>query len=293
MQLPGFDYRSVDVDGVSINTAVAGDGPPVLLLHGYPQTHLMWRHVAPTLTEHHTVVVTDLRGYGDSAKPAPADDESTYAKRAMATDQVGVMRRLGLEAFDLVGHDRGARVAHRLTLDHPDAVRRLAVLDILPTRYVFENADLAMGKAYFHWFFLAAGAGIAEHMIGADPEFWLRAMTDRLLAGGTGLEPDAMAEYLRCFADPAAIAASCADYRSAASVDLDDDERSWRGGDRVRCPTLVLWGANGFVGRTYQPLQVWKDYATDVRGKTLDSGHFLPEEAPGAVLAELLSFLTG
>ena len=291
MHLPGFDYQRPQVGEVAITTAVAGSGPPLLLLHGYPQTHLMWRHIAPALAEHHTVVVTDLRGYGDSDKPAPDAAGTMYSKRTMAADQLAVMQSLGFDRFAVVAHDRGARVAHRLTLDHPEAVDRLAVLDIVPTRHVFAHADQAMATAYFHWFFLATGGGVPERLIGLDPEFWLRSMVERLLAPGATIEPEVMDEYLRCFANPAAIAASCADYRSAATIDLEHDDVDAAAGRRVTSPTLVLWGERGFVGRNYDVLSAWRDYAGDVSGRALRTGHFVPEEDPHALLAELAGFL--
>lgn len=291
LRLDGFDYRRVEVGGVGIQCAVGGSGPPVVLLHGYPQTHVMWRDVAASLAQERTVVLTDLRGYGDSDKPVALADDTTYSKRSMASDVVGVVDGLGLARFDVVGHDRGARVGHRLALDHPDRVTRLAVLDIVPTRHVLLNADRTMAAAYFHWFFLPVGDGIPEHLIGLDPEFWLRSSVTRLLAGGQPLAEDVMREYVRCFSEPAAIAATCADYRSALSVDLADDETSFAAGAVVGCPTLVLWGERGFVGRAYQPLEVWASYAPDVRGRSLPTGHFLPEEAPEQTLAELRAFL--
>jgi len=241
--LPGFDYRRVDVAGVTINCAVAGSGPPLLLLHGYPQNHLVWRRVAPGLARDHTVVVADLRGYGDLAKPQPDEAGRVYSKRFMARDQAGPMRELGFGRFDLVGHDRGARVAHRLVLDHPEAVEWLAVLDIVPTRHVFRHVSREMGLAYYHWFFLAQSNGIPEHMIAADPAFWLDSQMD------ASIEPDVMADYIRCFSDPGTIAGSCADYRAAASTDLTDDDHTFAAGQKIGCPVLVLWGGEGFVGR--------------------------------------------
>ncbi len=285
--LPGFDYRRVDVAGVTINCAVAGSGPPLLLLHGYPQNHLAWRRVAPGLARDHTVVVTDLRGYGDSAKPEPDKEDRVYSKRLMAQDQVGLMRELGFSQFGLVGHDRGARVAQRLVLDHPEAVERLAVLDIVPTRHVFGHVSREMGLVYYHWFFLAVPHGIPEHMLAANPAFWLESQIDP----GARIEPDVMADYVRCFSDPGTIAGSCADYRAAASTDLTDDDESFTAGQKIRCPVLVLWGGQGFVGQAYEPLSVWQEYAADVRGTALPAGHFLPEESPDLVLQALAGFL--
>jgi haloacetate dehalogenase len=202
LQLPGFDYRRIDVEGVTISCAAAGTGPPLLLLHGYPQNHLTWRHVAPGLAEDHTVVLADLRGYGDSGKPAPDDAGHVYSKRVMARDQVELMSHLGFRQFQVVSHDRGARVAHRLALDHPGAVTRLAVVDIVPTRHMLRNVTLAVASAAYHWFFLAAGNGIPEHMIAADPGYWVPALTGQLLGESGSIEPTVMDDYVRCFRDP-------------------------------------------------------------------------------------------
>jgi len=291
VRLPGFEYRRIDVEGVTINCAVAGAGPPLLLLHGYPENHLMWRHVAPVLAEDHTVVAADLRGYGDSGKPAPDAEGLVYAKRAMARDQIGLMRQLGFGQFELAGHDRGARVAHRLVLDHPGVVTRLAVLDIVPTRHVFGNVTRAMATAYYHWFFLATPNRIAEHLIAADPGFWVRSLIGPLLGPGASIEPPVMDDYIRCFSDPRTIAGSCADYRAAASADLVHDEETFTSGQRIECPVLALWGTEAFVGRGYQPLEVWHQYAPDLRGRPLPTGHFLPEEAPALVIEALRDFL--
>jgi len=291
VRLPGFEYRRVDVEGVTINCAIAGSGAPLLLLHGYPENHLMWRHVAPALAGDHTVVLADLRGYGDSGKPAPDAAGLVYAKRAMARDQAGLMHLLGFTQFGLIGHDRGARVAHRLVLDHPGAVTALAVLDIVPTRHVFGHVTRAMATAYYHWFFLTRPNGLPEHMIAADPGFWVRSLVGPLLGPGASIEPPVMDDYIRCFADPGTIAGSCADYRAAASTDLVHDEESFAAGQRIECPVLALWGTQAFVGRGYEPLSVWQQYATDVRGAALPTGHFLPEEAPDLVTAALRDFL--
>ena len=269
-----------------INCAVAGDGPPVLLLHGYPQTHLIWHRVAPELARDHTVVLCDLRGYGDSHKPAGTAE---YAKRVMAAEQVDVLRELGFDRFDVVGHDRGGRVAHRMALDHVDAVKSLTVLDIVPTRFTFLNADKDFGLGYYHWFFLAAGNGIPEHLIGADPEFWIRTRMRSRHGGGTQFDEAAIREYVRCFSDPAAISASCEDYRAAATIDLADDEAD--AGTPVSCPVLALWGEHSFVGRSYDVLDVWRQHARDVRGHSVSSDHYLPEEAPDDVVTALRGFL--
>ena len=283
--------RHLTVGDVSINTLTAGSGPPVLLMHGYPQTHVIWHHVAPMLADGYTVVLTDLRGYGDSAKPASSDDHATYSKRTMARDQHEVMCALGFDRYAVVGHDRGGRVGHRLALDHPDAVSALAVLDIVPTLHTFRNADAHFGLGYFHWFFLAAGNGIPERLIGGDPEFWIRARMSIRHHGGTPFDEAAMREYVRCFSSPEAIHASCEDYRAAASIDLEHDAADRDAGRKIGCPTLALWGSEGFVGRTYDVLGIWNDYADSVDGEALPCDHYLPEEAPEATAERLRDFL--
>jgi haloacetate dehalogenase len=290
VRLPGFEYQRIDVEGVTISCAINGAGTPLLLLHGYPENHLVWRDVAPALAGDYTVVLADLRGYGDSGKPAPDAAGLVYSKRAMARDQVELMRKLGFGQFQLASHDRGARVAHRLVLDHPGIVTRLAVLDIVPTRHVLRNVTRAMAAEYYHWFFLPTGNGIPEHMIAADPAFWIRAQLGPLLGVGASTEPEVMEDYIRCFRDPGTIAGSCADYRSAAGIDLVHDDETFAAGEKVECPVLVLWGTQSFVGRGYEPLSVWQQYATDVRGNALSTGHFLPEEAPDLVTAALRDF---
>ena len=292
--LESWEDHDVDVDGTRIHAKVGGDGPAVLLLHGYPQTHVMWHRVAPELVDRHTVVLADLRGYGDSSHPASTADHASYSKRAMAADQVGLMHDLGFDRFSVVGHDRGARVAHRLCLDRPEVVTRVALLDIVPTRHVFAHVDRALAQAYYHWFFLSQDPDLPEHLIGADPDYYVR----RKLAqwsGGTGIEafaPEAIEEYVRCFSAPEAIRASCEDYRAGASIDLEHDEVDAAAGRRVECPALVLWGAQGFVGSAYDVVSVWNEYATDVRGHALDCGHFVAEEKPDETLAALDDFLT-
>ncbi len=288
--LEEFHRRSVEVDGVRINTLTGGSGPPLLLLHGYPQTHLIWHRVAPLLARHFTVVLTDLRGYGDSSKPASDDSHAPYSKRVMARDQVGVMASLGFPRFALVGHDRGGRVAHRLALDHPERVTRLVTLDIAPTLAMYEATTMRFAEAYYHWFFLIQPAGVPERMIGADPDWYYRAAMGRGRAGLAPFAPEALAEYLRCMRDPAAIHAACEDYRASAGIDLDHDR-----GDldtRLRCPLLVLWGEHGAVAQCFDVMALWRERATRLEGRALPCGHYLAEEKPGETAEAILAFLT-
>lgn len=286
---PGFRARKVMTRGAEIHVVHGGDGPPLLLLHGYPQTHVIWHRVAPALARHFTVVAPDLRGYGDSSKPHGAPDHADYSKRALAQDMVEVMQALGCNAFDVVGHDRGGRVAHRMALDHPQRVRRIAVLDIVPTRTMYLRTTREFAKAYYHWFFLIRPEPVPETMIGADPEFFLRSHMGTRHAGLTPFAPEAFAEYLRCFRDPAAIHASCEDYRAADSIDLAHDEADL---DRkVQAPLLALWGRHGVIEKCFDPRADWLERAADVRAQALDCGHYIPEEAPAALLRELAAFL--
>jgi len=287
---PGFEAKRIRANGTDIHCIVGGAGPPLLLLHGYPQTHAMWHAIAPALSRDYTVVCADLRGYGDSGSPASDATHAAYSKRAMAQDMVDVMRALGFPRFRLAGHDRGGRVSHRLCLDHPDAVERVAVIDISPTRTMFAATNQAFATAYYHWFFLIQAFDLPEKLIGADPVFYLRRMMGRL---GTGLgyfDARALAEYERCFADPATIHATCEDYRAAASIDLEHDDADVAAGRKVLCPLLVLWGEKGVVNRMFDPLRDWGAVAVDVRGKALPSGHYVPEEAPDETLRELQAF---
>jgi len=285
----GFETRRIRTSGATINVLRGGSGPPLLLIHGYPQTHVEWHTVAPRLAERFTVVMTDLRGYGDSSKPPDGENHANYSKRAMALDQIEVMRTLGFPRFAVVGHDRGARVAWRMAVEHPDAISRAAVLDIVPLPYSMVTREFA--TQYFHWFFLIQPAPFPETLIGNNAEFYLRSRFLRPAAGlgSGGVAPEAFAEYLRCFRDPATIHATCEDYRAGATIDIThSDETRDR---KVACPLLVLWGERGVVGRLYDPMKIWREHATDVRGKALPAGHFLPEEVPDETLAELLAFL--
>jgi haloacetate dehalogenase len=291
--LDGFADRVIDVEGSAVALSTAGSGPPLLLLHGYPQTRACWHLVAPALAERFTVVVPDLRGYGASAKPPGGPDHAAYSKRAMAADLVGAMRALGHARFGVAGHDRGGRVAHRMALDHQGAVDRVAVLDIVPTRTLFRGTDQAFATAYYHWFFLIQPDGLPEAMIGRDPEWFLRETLRRWSGRARPLEERAVREYARAFSDPAVIHGSCEDYRAAAGIDLDHDEADVAAGRRVACPVLVLWGEHGAMHRLYDVLGTWRPVAADVRGRPLPCGHFLPEEAPEETRAALEAFFAG
>ena len=286
---PGFRVLDVDSGGVRVHAVVGGSGPPLLLLHGYPQTHAIWHKVAPRLAGRFTVVAPDLRGYGDSGKPPTDARHEPYSKREMAKDLLAAMRALGFGRFCVAGHDRGGRVAHRLAVDHPDAVARLAVLDISPTLAMYEQTDMAFARAYWHWFFLVQKAPIPEAMIGAAPGFYLRHKMGDGSAGMAPFAPEAWAEYERCFT-PEAIHASCEDYRAAAGIDLEHDRADREAGRRIACPLLALWGAHGVVERCFRPREDWGRVATTVTGRALPAGHYLPEEVPGLVADEFESF---
>lgn len=287
------DFRLLDValpSGITIRAAIGGSGPPLLLLHGHPQTHVTWRKIAPELAKRFTVVATDLRGYGDSSKPESDADHITYSKRSMAQDQVEVMRALGHARFDLVGHDRGGRVAHRLVLDHPAAVSKVAVIDIAPTATMYARTGKEFATRYFWWFFLIQPAPLPERMIGADPEFFLRTHINGQTKTPGATEPEAFEEYLRCYLDPATRHAICEDYRAAATIDLVHDAAD--AAERIACPLLAIWGGKGTVGALYDVLETWREKATTVSGRAFDCGHTLQEEAPAETLAELLAFFS-
>lgn len=291
--IPGFVLRDVAVDGVRLRVATGGppggDGPPLLLLHGHPQTHATWCKVAPALAQRFSVVAPDLRGYGDSDKPPGGDDHAGYSKRAMARDQALLMERLGFTRFSLVGHDRGARVAHRLALDHAERVERVALLDIAPTATMYARTDKAFATRYFWWFFLIQKAPLPERLIAGDPEFFLRRHLDGQIRT-PGATTEAMyAEYLRCYLDPATRHAICEDYRASAGIDLEHDAAD--ADARVTAPLLALWGAQGMVGQTYDVLQTWREKAVDVSGQALDCGHSPQEERPEETVRLLMEFL--
>ena len=287
----GFARERVRTSEAEIDLVRGGAGPPLLLLHGYPQTKAMWHKIAPGLARHFTVVAPDLRGYGASSHPPDADDHRAYSKRAMAADQVEVMERLGFPTFFVAGHDRGGRVSYRMALDHPARVTRLAVLDIEPTYEQFSRVDRHSAKAGFHWYFLAQPRGFPERLIGADPEFFLRHMLGAApghpLGRGAHFTPEALAEYLQAFSNPEVVHATCEDYRAGATFDFDLDAADLAAGRRIQCPMLALWGERG---RRRAVLETWQKWATDVRGRAVPCGHFLPEEAPDDTLAELTAF---
>jgi haloacetate dehalogenase len=286
----GFEQHRITTSGAEINCRIGGNGPPLLLLHGYPQTHAMWHKIADRLAERYTVVVSDLRGYGDGSKPESDQTHTPYSKRQMALDQVEVMEQLGFREFYLAGHDRGARVAHRLTLDHPVRVKKLAVLDIAPTLAMYRKTDDEFARAYYHWFFLIQPAPYPERLIGADPDYFLRTKCGLLGGGIKHFSDAALLEYLRCFNDEATIHATCEDYRAAATIDLDHDEADL---DRkIECPVLVLWGAKGVIERCFDALAEWRERASDVQGRNLPAGHYLAEELPDETASEFEAFFT-
>lgn len=286
-----FTCVRVDVGDLRLNVTYGGNGPPVLLLHGYPQTHAMWHAVAERLGAGYRVVCPDLRGYGDSDKPAGGAHHENYSKRGMAADCVALMRHFGYPCFDVVGHDRGARVGHRMALDHSAAVRSLAVLDIAPTLHMYAHTDQAFATGYYHWFFLIQPDGLPERLIGEAPAYFLKEKLARWSGRDAVFDDEAMIAYVRCFSDPACIHASCEDYRAGATIDLEHDRADRTAGNRVACPLLVLWGDQGFVHRMYDVLSVWRDYASHVRGHSLPCGHFLAEEQPAALCEALEAFL--
>ena len=284
---PAFKSDTFQGSGAAIHYVSGGSGSPVLLLHGYPQNHLMWRRVAPQLAKNFTIVVADLRGYGDSSKPVGGADHSAYSKRTMAQDQVELMLRLGFPKFAVVGHDRGGRVAHRMARDHRDRVTKLAVLDIIPTYTLYHSVTQAVATAYYHWFFLIQPEPFPETLIGRSVEFYLRRSLGPLVPDA--ISEDVYAEYLRTFREPAAIHASCEDYRAGASIDLDHDAADLA--EKITCPLLALWGEHAPMARYYDVLGTWKERGTDVTGRAIPSGHFLAEERPDDVTRELGKFL--
>lgn len=294
-----YDERDFTIDdggGIRIHARVSRDAslPPLLLLHGYPQTHVIWHKLAARLATRYRVVCPDLRGYGDSSKPVGEKDHANYSKRVMAQDMVDVMHALGHERFALVGHDRGGRVAHRLAVDHPDAVDRLCVIDISPTLTMYDRTDFAFAQAYWHWFFLPQPAPLPEAMLASSAPQMLRAFLGGLGSGLAAFAPEALAEYERCWTTPEGLHASCEDYRASAGIDLVHDRASDAAGERVRCPMHVLWGERGVVGRLFDPMSDWHAKCDEeVTGRALPAGHFIPEEVPDLVHDELVRFIDG
>jgi haloacetate dehalogenase len=286
----GSTHQRIDTSqSTTINLVVGGSGPPLLLLHGCPQTLVMWRNIAPALAEQFTIVAADLRGYGDSSKPRGQPDHSNYSFRAMAQDQIDVMSALGHERFMVAGHDRGARVVHRMALDHPAAVRKAAVLDILPTLTLYDETNAQFATAYWEWFFLIQSYDFPETLITAAPEAFLRYELGPLVSSGA-VTQDAWNEYLRCVSDASAVHAMCEDYRAAASIDLQHDR-----GDlnrRIACPLLVLWGEENPIWERFDMLRIWRERAETVTGEALPCGHYLAEEAPDATVARLRAFFS-
>ena len=280
----GFDVMSVETREARIRLCAGGSGPPVLLLHGHPQTHVMWHKVAPRLARYFTVVAADLRGYGDSSKPPSTNDHEPYSKRAMARDQIEAMERLGFEKFSVVGHDRGGRCAYRMAIDHPDRITKLAVLDIVPTAEAFRRTTMSFALDWYHWFFLAQPHDLPERLITPNPDAYYFVDNPELFA------PEALAEYMRCARDPATIHAFCEDYRAGATFDFRLDELD-RGKQLIRCPLLVLWSARERHERWYDVIEVWRGWAADVTGRAIDCGHYLAEEAPDETYAHLHKFL--
>jgi haloacetate dehalogenase len=285
---PGFKPMRINTSGATIHAVVGGSGPPLLLLHGYPQTHVMWHKVAPGLAERFTVVAADLRGYGDSSKPPDGANHANYSKRAMAKDQVEVMTHLGFEKFAVVGHDKGSGVASRMSLDYPDKITKLAVFDTLPSPLItYRNLSKEWATGVYHWFFLVQPSPLPETLIANSVEFYLRSRFER---SPGAITPEAFAEYLRCFRDPATIHATCEDYRASASIDLEIDEADWD--KKIACPVLSLWAERGNRPPAFRnAIDFWKQKAVEVKGRALRSGHFMAEEVPGETLAELRSFL--
>jgi len=286
-----FTRREIKTSGARIVTVHGGSGPPVLLMHGNPFTHASWHKFAPQLAEEFTIVCTDLRGYGDSEKPPGGDDHAGYSFRAMAQDQVEVMAALGFDRFMAAGHDRGARVLHRMALDHPDKVACAAILDIIPQHHLFNHMTQEWGKASYHWFFMIQPFDLPERLMGADPDFFISRKLAKTEKGLSFFGKEALAEYMRCFRNPATIHAMCEDYRATFGVDFDMDTKDFAAGRRIECPVLLLWGATGAVGRNHKPAEVWRDYAADIRDAVaLPCGHYLSEEAPDETYRELRAF---
>jgi haloacetate dehalogenase len=289
--LQTFDTFEVTRSGVRLHARRAGRGVPLLLLHGHPQTHAMWHRVAPALAQRFTVVMMDLRGYGDSGRPDAGVHSQAYSKREMALDAMAVMQSQGFDRFQVLAHDRGARVAHRLAADHPQAVSRLLLLDIAPTLAMYENTTRAFAQAYWHWFFLIQPPPLPEALIESDPARYIRSLMGKRHAGLSAFAPEALAEYERCAAIPGTAQAVCGDYRASAGIDLEHDRADVAAGRKLAQPLRVLWGEQGVVGACFDVLGLWRERATDVGGRGLPCGHYIAEEAPALLLDEANQFL--
>ncbi|THD39586.1 alpha/beta hydrolase [Enterobacteriaceae bacterium ML5] len=286
-----FTQGRMAVSGTEIAYRIAGQGEPLLLLHGHPQTQAIWHNVAPHLTSQFTVVLADLRGYGDSGKPEPDAEHLRYSKREMAQDQFELMAALGFSQFSVIAHDRGARVAHRLALDHPQAVKRMVLMDIAPTLAMYQQTSEAFARAYWHWFFLIRPAPLPETLIRADPDLYLRSVMGSRSAGMQPFTDEAYADYLRCLQLDGTARGICEDYRASAAIDLQHDQIDRNASRKVRCPLLILWGEKGTVGTCFAPLEEWAKVAEDVQGEALPCGHYLAEEQPQLLLEKVLPFL--
>ena len=287
--LANFQRQTITTSEVKINTFIGGSGYPLLLLHGYPQNYYMWHQVCDRLARYFTVIMTDLRGYGDSSKPPVTADSRNYTKRVMARDQIEVMSSLGYDKFYLVGHDRGARVAHRLTLDYPQRVQKLALLDIIPTSQLYKTTDKEFATAYYHWFFLIQPYPFPETLINSNPEYFLRHCLQSWSKTEGAFTDKAFREYLRCFSNPETVNSTCEDYRASAGIDLIHDQEDIE--QKITCPLLVLWGNKGIIGKKYDVIASWQNRATNVTGKGFNCGHFLPEEVPEKTYRALTEFL--
>ena len=283
-----FKQDSIEVNGVNINYKIGGQGEPLLLLHGYPQSHILWRKIAPLFAKDYTVICSDLRGYGDSDKPKSDEKHLTYSKKTMGLDQNELMKKLGFNEYFLVGHDRGARVAHRMAIDFKESIKKISVLDIVPTSHVFKNTNAILARRYYHWFFLIQSYPHPETMIGNDPEYYIRSKLQMWGANNQYLTEDIIKEYLRCFTTES-INASCEDYRAGASIDLVHHEEDLH--KKISCPLQVLWGSKATVEELYDPVKVWKEWAINVEGESIDCGHFLPEENPIETYNAIIKFL--
>ena len=283
-----FKQDKINVNGININYKIGGKGEPLLLLHGYPQSHILWRKIAPLFAKDYTVICADLRGYGDSDKPKSDEKHLTYSKKTMGLDQNELMKKLGFNKYFLVGHDRGARVAHRMAIDFKESIKKISVLDIVPTSHVFKNTNAILARRYYHWFFLIQSYPHPETMIGNDPEYYIRSKLQMWGANNQYLTEDIIKEYLRCFTTES-INASCEDYRAGASIDLVHHEEDLH--KKISCPLQVLWGSKATVEELYDPVKVWKEWAINVEGESIDCGHFLPEENPIETYNAIIKFL--